>query len=159
VFVKAREWTSEFRYERDVSEPEWLATPMPYDNRQVAERALRAVGAAWEGWSPGKPRVPAAASVPVTPMEVIRATKFAWDPRDGEIVASIEVWLEDATVTPPQFHGLLAAFLPAVDLAHRRIHAVMETGVDPGIDLTEFLPVPPESPRPPAAPVDSPAVI
>ncbi len=60
-----------------------------------------------------------------------RLAKFGWDPSDGEIVGYADLWLEDATLTPRQFAGMLGAFLPAIDLAHARIGMTLATGVDP----------------------------
>lgn len=86
---------------------------------------------------------------------LMRTTKFSWDPNDGEIVASIELWLEDAKVTDEQFQALLGTFLPAMDLGHRRISAVMETGVDPGLDLSGI----PHAPEPQGSPDKTPISI
>ncbi len=91
---------------------------------------------------------------------LMRTTKFSWDPNDGEITASIELWLEDAKVTDKQFEALLHTFLPAIDLGHHRIQAVMETGLDPGFDLSGFTPTLPEPSKPrDSSPVDSPVSI
>ena len=80
---------------------------------------------------------------------LLRTTKFSWDPTDGEIVASLELWLEDATLTNEQFGALLGAFLPAIDLSHRRISVTMETGTDPGMGTPDIPPIP-EPSRDPA---------
>ncbi len=61
----------------------------------------------------------------------LRLTKFGWDPTDGEVVAYADLWLEDGTLTQKQFAAMLAAYLPAVDLGHERIHKTIETGIDP----------------------------
>ncbi len=61
----------------------------------------------------------------------LRVTKFGWDPRDGEIVAYADLWLEDATLTQKQLAAMLRAFLPGIDLGRARITATMATGVDP----------------------------
>jgi hypothetical protein len=92
---------------------------------------------------------------------LMRTTKFSWDPNDGEIVASLELWLEDAAVTDQQFQALLGAFLPALDIAHHRVSATMETGTDPGMDLPGFPPGAADQPRipEPASPGGSPKVI
>lgn len=63
----------------------------------------------------------------------LRMTKWGWDPNDGEIVAYLDVWVEDGTVTDAQFQTLLAIYLPAIDLAHQRITTAMATGVDQGL--------------------------
>lgn len=72
----------------------------------------------------------------------LRMTKWGWDPRDGEIVACMDMWLEDATLTNQQFQFLLSSFLPAIDLAHQRIGVALETGVDQGLHMPEPEPVP-----------------
>jgi len=61
----------------------------------------------------------------------LRVTKFGWDPKDGEIVAYADLWLEDATLTQKQLASMLRAFLPAIDLGRARLNATMATGVDP----------------------------
>lgn len=72
----------------------------------------------------------------------MRTTKWGWDPNDGEIVACLDAWLEDATVTETQFRLWLSTFLPAIDLAHQRITTAMTTGVDPGLAMPTPPPVP-----------------
>jgi len=66
---------------------------------------------------------------------MLRVTKWGWDQNDGEIVAFADLWAEDATVTSNQFLALLATFLPAIDVGHRRIDVTMQTGIDPGLTL------------------------
>lgn len=73
----------------------------------------------------------------------MRCTKWGWDPSDGEIVACVDVWLEDASVTEKQFAQWLSVFLPSIDMAHRRIAEAMSSGIDPGVS------VPPPPPPPP----------
>lgn len=60
-----------------------------------------------------------------------RLTKFAWDVTDGEIVAYVDLWLEDAVLTQEQFKAMLGVFIPVMDLGHDRIVKTIETGVDP----------------------------
>lgn len=73
----------------------------------------------------------------------MRITKWGWDPADGEIVACVDVWLEDASVTETQFRQWLAVFLPSIDIAHHRIAEALSSGVDPGVTI------PPPPPPPP----------
>ena len=61
-----------------------------------------------------------------------RLTKFGWDPRDGEIVAYADVWLEDGTLTQQQFSTMLRSYVPLIDINHPRITKTIETGKDPG---------------------------
>lgn len=61
-----------------------------------------------------------------------RSTKFAWDPRDGEIVGYVDLWLEDARVTLLQLAANLGILLRTIDRAFYRLNGIMETGVDPG---------------------------
>ena len=69
-----------------------------------------------------------------------RLVKFAWDHKDGEIVAYADVWLADGTLTQQQFSRMLGNYVPAVDLQYRRISKTVEEGTDPGrIDPVELL--------------------
>ena len=61
-----------------------------------------------------------------------RSTKFGWDPRDGEIVCFVDLWLEDATVTLAQLRSNLGILLRTIDRAFYRISGIMTTGNDPG---------------------------
>jgi hypothetical protein len=61
-----------------------------------------------------------------------RLTKFGWDPRDGEVVAYADVWLEDGTLTQRQFNAMLQSYVPMIDINHPRITKTIETGTDPG---------------------------
>jgi len=61
-----------------------------------------------------------------------RLVKFAWDHKDGEIVAYADVWLADGTLTQQQFNRMLGNYVPAIDLQYRRISKTVETGADPG---------------------------
>lgn len=61
-----------------------------------------------------------------------RSTKFGWDPRDGEIVCFVDLWLEDATVTLTQLRANLGILLRTIDRAYYRINGIMTTGTDPG---------------------------
>lgn len=74
----------------------------------------------------------------------MRTTKWGWDPADGEIVACVDAWLEDAVVTEAQFAQWLRTFLPGIDIAHNRIVTAMATGKDP----LAAVPPPPPPPRP-----------
>jgi hypothetical protein len=61
---------------------------------------------------------------------LMRTTKFSWDPNEKEVVVSLELWLEDATLTS---QVVLSAFLPGLDLAHQRITETLQSGADPGM--------------------------
>jgi hypothetical protein len=80
----------------------------------------------------------------------LRLTKFGWDASDGEIVAYVDLWLEDAVLTQHQFAAMLRAFLPAIDMGRVRIARTIETGIDPeGAGAPTTVPVaPPPPPRP-----------
>ncbi|WP_404790818.1 hypothetical protein [Altericista sp. CCNU0014] len=59
--------------------------------------------------------------------------QWEYDPSDGEIRAIIEFPLEDSTLTAQQFNRCFDGLIEIVgDWALPRLHAVMETGVDPG---------------------------
>jgi hypothetical protein len=59
--------------------------------------------------------------------------QWEYDPSDGEIRAIIEFPLEDSTLTAQQFNRCFDGLVEIVgDWALPRLHAVMETGVDPG---------------------------
>jgi hypothetical protein len=62
----------------------------------------------------------------------LRMTKFGWDPKDGEIVAYADVWVEDGEVTQKQFGALFRSLIPSVDLNFKRLSVTIETGEDPG---------------------------
>lgn len=79
----------------------------------------------------------------------LRLVKFGWDPSDGEIVGYCDLWVEDGEVTLEMFRAMLRSLLPAIDMTHRRLQAVMETGNDPG----EYRPDDPyDKPTPPPPP-------
>lgn len=59
-----------------------------------------------------------------------RLVKFGWDPSDGEIVAYADMWVEDGKVTQKQFKAIMSTFLPAIDLANRRIQEALRSGTD-----------------------------
>lgn len=61
-----------------------------------------------------------------------RSTKFGWDPRDGEIVCYVDLWLEDATVTLQQLQANLGIMLRTIDKANFRLSGLLATGADPG---------------------------
>jgi hypothetical protein len=59
--------------------------------------------------------------------------QWEYDPSDGEIRAIIEFPLEDSTLTAQQFNRCFDGLIEIVgDWALPRLHAVMETGIDPG---------------------------
>ncbi len=59
--------------------------------------------------------------------------RWQYDPRDGEVRASIAVALEDAVLTERQFNRMLSGLIDLVDrVAMPRLKAVMEMGEDPG---------------------------
>jgi hypothetical protein len=59
--------------------------------------------------------------------------QWEYDPSDGEIRAIIEFPLEDSTLTEQQFNRCFDGLIEIVDdWALPRLHAVMETGIDPG---------------------------
>ncbi len=62
----------------------------------------------------------------------LRFVKFARDPLDGEIVVYGDVWLMDGDLAPDQFGQLIHGYMSLLDLNYSRIHATLETGVDPG---------------------------
>jgi hypothetical protein len=59
--------------------------------------------------------------------------QWEYDPSDGEIRAIIEFPIEDSTLTARQFNRCFDGLIEIVgDWALPRLHAVMETGFDPG---------------------------
>lgn len=58
--------------------------------------------------------------------------QWAYDPRDGEIRACIELPLEDAKLTKRLFLRALKGLVEMMDTYHDRIKRVMETGEDSG---------------------------
>jgi hypothetical protein len=59
--------------------------------------------------------------------------QWEYDPSDGEIRAIIEFPLEDSTLTEQQFNRCFDGLIEIVgDWALPRLHAVMNTGIDPG---------------------------
>jgi hypothetical protein len=59
--------------------------------------------------------------------------QWEYDPSDGEIRAIIEFPLEDSTLTEQQFNRCFDGLIEIVgDWALPRLHAVMDTGIDPG---------------------------
>lgn len=61
-----------------------------------------------------------------------RLMKLGWDPSDGEIAAYADIWLEDTQLTLEQLKRMIGNFMPAIDLAYKRIKETIETGRDPG---------------------------
>lgn len=69
-----------------------------------------------------------------------RLVKFGWDPSDGEIMASADMWLMDNKLTVEQWERILQNFLSILDLNYQRLKQVLETGEDPGEeDVFSFL--------------------
>ncbi|MCT7959638.1 hypothetical protein NG799_12395 [Laspinema sp. D1] len=63
----------------------------------------------------------------------VKFLRWEYDPRDGEIRASIGFALEDAALTERQFNRVLNALIHLVDeVAMPRLQAVLATGNDPG---------------------------
>ena len=59
--------------------------------------------------------------------------RFEYDPRDGEVRASIDLFLEDNTLTERQFDRALSVLIEIVDLhAMPRMQTILATGIDPG---------------------------
>ncbi len=77
----------------------------------------------------------------------VKMLRFEYDPSDGEVRASIELPLEDATLTVAVFNRCLEGLIQLVDTqAMPRLKAVLATGEDPGqtegglsVDLAEML--------------------
>lgn len=64
-----------------------------------------------------------------------RLVRWAYDPIDGEICASVELALENANLTENQFYYYLDSLLYVVDaVAIPRLQSVLERGVDPGVE-------------------------
>lgn len=61
-----------------------------------------------------------------------RLVKIGWDPSDGEIVAYADMWLMDAELTLEQLKRMIGNYVPAIDMAHKRLKETVETGRDPG---------------------------
>lgn len=68
----------------------------------------------------------------------VKMLRWQYDPRDGEVRASIAVALEDAVLTERQFNRMLEGLIQLVNqVAMPRLRAVMETGEDPGAQGNE----------------------
>lgn len=80
----------------------------------------------------------------------LRTVKFGWDPRDGEIAAYADFWLEDAVVTEDQFRTVLGVLLRSMDVMKWRLDAALAHGKDPG----ERPPAPGEEEPPQPEPAD-----
>lgn len=62
-----------------------------------------------------------------------KLVKFEYDPTDGEVIAAIELPLEDGGLTDRQFDRCLESLIMVVDrMAMPRLQAVLATGKDPG---------------------------
>ena len=61
-----------------------------------------------------------------------RLVKYGWDERDGEIIAYVDQWLVDGTLTQLQFSQVLNHFWTGVDMSYARLQATMAIGKDPG---------------------------
>lgn len=61
-----------------------------------------------------------------------RLVKIGWDPTDGEIVAYADLWLMDTKLTLEQLKRMFGNYVPAIDMAHKRLKETIETGRDPG---------------------------
>ena len=57
-----------------------------------------------------------------------KMVQFEYDPSDGEIRATIEVPIEDSTMTSRQFHRILGGLLTFVDKFHPMLKEAMDTG-------------------------------
>lgn len=63
----------------------------------------------------------------------MKMLRFEYDPNDGEVRASIELPIEDSTLTLKQFQRCLMGLVHLVDdIAMPRLKAVLATGEDPG---------------------------
>ncbi|MEL6931233.1 MAG: YbjN domain-containing protein [Cyanobacteria bacterium J06600_6] len=61
------------------------------------------------------------------------SVRFEYDPRDGELRATIDLLLEDAPLTVQQFSSALSLLVEAVDsLMMPRMQSILATGNDPG---------------------------
>lgn len=69
-----------------------------------------------------------------------RFVKFGWDPRDGEINGSGDVWIADGTLTPGQFEQILMNFIYGIDRFYPRFKEALEKGEDPGLPAPEEKP-------------------
>ncbi|MCK4304189.1 MAG: YbjN domain-containing protein [Candidatus Eisenbacteria sp.] len=58
-----------------------------------------------------------------------RLVKFAWDDRSGEIIASADTWLMDASISQYQFYRVLINYLSSLMRNYPRFRAILETGV------------------------------
>jgi hypothetical protein len=63
---------------------------------------------------------------------VLRYLKFGWDSNDGEIVGYGDTWVQDAKLTPLQFHAIFWSFVVGVDKWSPRITQAIQTGKDIG---------------------------
>ncbi|MDX8398475.1 MAG: hypothetical protein R8K49_09195 [Mariprofundaceae bacterium] len=58
----------------------------------------------------------------------MKMLKWEFDPNDGEIRASIELPIEDGTLTLKQFNRALTGLINMMDQSHERIQKVMQFG-------------------------------
>jgi hypothetical protein len=59
--------------------------------------------------------------------------RFEYDPRDGEVRASIDLLVEDNTLTERQFDRALSLLIEVVDThLMPRMQTILATGIDPG---------------------------
>jgi hypothetical protein len=89
-----------------------------------------------------------------------RFTKFAWDAKQSAIIVYADVWLADGTLTPAQFQRMCSNYFGCLDGDAPRIRKALETGVDPGSDVsaTRVQPAPGRAPEPPTPPGPGPAL-
>jgi hypothetical protein len=77
-----------------------------------------------------------------------RLVKFGWDASDGEIVAYLDILLQDNTITQEQFGAMMGSFLSLIDKVYLRLKKTIETGNDPGdikLDISTMIDaLPPE---------------
>ena len=67
----------------------------------------------------------------------LRAVKFGWDPRDGEIAVYVDLWVMDAEITREQFKRIVDGYFTIMDDQHPRIKAAIDYGICPDIDAME----------------------
>lgn len=62
--------------------------------------------------------------------------KFGFDPRDGEIVAYIDLYVGDSDITDKQLRRCIRTYEMSVTRARNRFQRIQSTGEDPGDDLS-----------------------
>jgi hypothetical protein len=80
--MKVSEWASAFVYGRTSPQPEWLATPASYTNRQVVQQAFSAVGPGWAGLAAARPELPEGVQVPHNPIQAVLGGSYLARARD-----------------------------------------------------------------------------